>query len=297
LKTGSKPFFSVVVPCYNVGESVIPTLECLKNQSFTDFEVILVNDGSSDNTFKIITDFKMSQVMNIISQPNKGLGAARNTGIKKSKGEYIALFDADDIWDVSKLEKVYDFITANNVDVICHNEYVKNQDNEIITINSYGPYTTYQDLLFKNNCLSPSAVTFRREVIKKVGYFTEDLNLHGVEDYDMWLRMAKYGIKLNYMPDILGSYIIHGNNMSTNYIFFDKIEYLHIVHADEINLNNIATRFKYRYKLTKLYSAKTIQAFKNGMVLEVFRNIRDLLLLIFALDKYIQKKKNELGSL
>lgn len=85
--------------------------------------------------------------------------------------------------------------------------------------------------------------------------------------------------------------------MSTNYIFFDKIEYLHIVHADEINLNNIATRFKYRYKLTKLYSAKTIQAFKNGMVLEVFRNIRDLLLLIFALDKYIQKKKNELGSL
>jgi len=290
LKNKSSPYFSVIIPCYNVAESVYPTFKCLTRQSFKDFEVIFVNDGSIDSTQDLLESFSLSQKIVIIKQHNKGLGAARNVGIKASGGKFIALLDADDIWENNKLKMVHDYLQEHNCEVVCHNEYVVNEKNTIMKKNYYGPYTNYDDLFFKNNCLSPSAVTIKRDVINSVGYFTEDLKLHGVEDYDMWLRMALVNVDIKYMSEFLGSYVIHGNNMSTEYKFFDKIETLHFIHAVNIDLNDNKNALRYKYKLLRINLLKLKKVISLSNFSEIYFIFKDVLFLVFFLNKYLASK-------
>ena len=279
-----------------MGYSVLQTLNSIKAQTFNNYEVILVNDGSTDNTQKILDSFQIAQKKTIVTQSNNGLGAARNSGIKICEGEYIALLDADDIWKSQKLEKVYAFLMRNDCDVVCHNEYVTTNNNEILKNNHYGPYTRFNDLFFKNNCLSPSAVTIKKSTVQRIGYFTEDLHLHGVEDYDLWLRLALAKSNIKYMSDFLGSYVIHGNNMSTEYNFFDKIEYLHILYFEQINKNNIKNVVKYKFKLLKIYYSKTIIAVLSKKYKDIFMITKDIVMLFFFIDYFILKKQKELGK-
>ena len=287
-----KSFFSVIIPCYNVYETVAPTLKCLEKQTFKDFEVIFVNDGSIDGTQELLEKFQLKQKINIIKQTNKGLGSARNVGISASKGKYIALLDADDKWEKQKLKMVHDYISIHNCDLVCHNEYVINEKNELLKKNNYGPYTSFDDLFFKNNCLSPSAVTIKRKVFDSVGYFTENLQMHGVEDYDMWLRMALAKINIKYMPEFLGSYIIHGNNMSTQYNFYEKMEAIHLIHIKNINLNDNRNAVRYKIKLLKLYLSKFKAAVKNLKLSEIYLIQKDMFYLIFLFDQFINIKTN-----
>ena len=290
MKNKSSPYFSVIIPCYNVAESLHPTFKSLTSQNFLDFEVIFVNDGSIDSTQDLLESFSLSQKIVIIKQQNKGLGAARNVGIRASSGKFIALLDADDIWEENKLKMVYDYIQQSNCEVVCHNEYVVNESHKILKNNYYGPYTKYEDLFFKNNCLSPSAVTIKRDVINSVGYFTEDLKLHGVEDYDMWLRMALVNVDIKYMSEFLGSYVIHGNNMSTEYKFFDKIETLHFIHAVNIDLNDNKNALRYKYKLLRINLLKLKKVISLSNFSEIYFIFKDVLFLVFFLNKYLASK-------
>ncbi len=290
----SKPVFSVIIPCYNVEDSILQTLECLKNQTFKNFEVILINDGSIDNTLDILENFYLDQDKKIVNQLNKGLGAARNAGIKESNGEFIALLDADDLWFDEKLEKVYNFIIKNNSVVVCHNEYVVNSKNELLKKSFYGPHTKFEDLFFNHNCLSPSAVTMKKSILDKIGLFTENIKLHGVEDYDLWLRMGLDNINIDYFADFLGSYVIHGDNMSTEYKFFKRIEYLYILYKKHINLDNKNSVIKYKMKFFRIYISKIRLAISSRMIGETFEIIKDISLLFLSLEKFIIKKQIEL---
>ena len=183
------PFFSVVIPCYNCEKIILPTLKSLNTQKFRDFEVVFVNDGSTDNTIDILNSFQFDGIKKVISQENLGLGAARNTGIRNSVGFYVSLLDHDDIWEPEKLLVIYKILNDGKYDLVCHNEAVLNNHGETLRINKYGPFKTFYELYFNYNCLSPSAVTISMTTFQKVGYFTEDESLWGVEDYDMWLRI------------------------------------------------------------------------------------------------------------
>lgn len=254
-------FFSVVVPCYNVENTVIPTLQSLKNQEFTDFEIIFVNDGSIDKTQDILNSFDSPVKKKIINQKNSGLGSARNTGIKACFGEYIAFLDADDLWAVDKLKIAYQYLNERKIECLCHNEYIVNAKNKLIKKNIYGPYTKFDDLYFKGNCLSPSAVIVKKDVFNKVGLFTEDLNLHGVEDYEMWMRMALCEIKIIYISNFLGSYVIHGNNMSSSVKFSIKEERLLIIYSNKIRKNP-----RNEYKIKKRFLVFYLINLKNSLI-------------------------------
>ena len=182
---------------------------------------------------------------------------------------------------------VYDYLQQNNCEVVCHNEYLVDESHTILKKNYYGPYTKYSDLFFNNNCLSPSAVTIKINVFNIVGYFTEDLKLHGVEDYDMWLRMALVNIDIKYMPEFLGSYVIHGNNMSTEYKFFDKIETLHFIHALNIDLNDSKNALRYKYKLIRINFLKLKKVISLSNFSEIYSILKNILFLLFFLDKYL----------
>lgn len=214
--------FSVVIPLYNGAQFIEKTLDHVLSQSHKNYEIVLINDESPDNVGDIVKEYiAKHQDVNFIylEQKNKGLGGARNTAIKHATGDIIAILDQDDIWYPDKLNKVAEvYQQYPEITVVCHNQYIR-KNGKITGKMPIGPGSDnmHHQLLFKGNCLSTSATTFKKEIVEKIGYFSEDVdNLHFVEDYEFWLRSALYGYKFYFIPDFLGEYLIHGDSF-TNY--------------------------------------------------------------------------------
>src|SRR5271165_6482473 len=113
------PKVSVVIPTYNAPNLLCETLESVFEQTFGDFEVIVVNDGSSDNTLERLQEFSADSRLRVISQANGGIGAARNRGIADARGEYIALLDHDDLWAPAKLATQVAYLDVNRDCIVC----------------------------------------------------------------------------------------------------------------------------------------------------------------------------------
>lgn len=214
--------FSVVIPLYNGAKFIEATLNTVLVQTYKDYEIVLVNDQSFDNTAEIVKKYisEHSQTNFVyLEQENRGLGGARNTAIRHASGKVIAILDQDDNWYPNKLERIAGIYNYRpETGIICHSQVVR-KNGKIIGIFRPVAYTKdmYRELLFYNNRLSTSAVTFKKEIIDDVGYFTEDKNdFHFVEDYDLWIRMAKKGYRFYFSNEILGEYNRHSTNFSTH---------------------------------------------------------------------------------
>lgn len=210
--------FSVVIPAYNAANFIKGALDSVRLQKFSNYEIVVVDDGSSDNTLEVVRryfiDYPLLKHL-IVNQNNKGIGVARNTGIKTANGEFVAFLDADDRWHKDKLLKIKQYCKLHpDVDLVCHDEHlVKN--GRILKRIKHGPYTSYKELLFKGNCLSTSAVVVRRNKLFEAGLFSENLDFNGVEDYELWLRLSKI-CKIGYLHEVLGVYNIHGAGITNN---------------------------------------------------------------------------------
>jgi len=210
---------SVVIPTYNSSEFITKTLESLTNQTFKYFEVIVVNDGSTDNTEAVISDYTNKNhnlCIRLINQQNKGIAAARNKGIREAKGYYIAFLDHDDIWYPDKLDICYRvFQEYQGIDLVCHNEVMRSICGEAIRNLNYGPFVPdmFRRLLFKGNCLSPSATIIKKSALLEIGLFREYPHFITVEDYDLWLRLSKK-YKFYFIKRILGEYLVNEKNAS-----------------------------------------------------------------------------------
>ena len=214
-----KPCFSVVIPAYNAEKIIEEALDSVLKQTFKDYEIIVVDDGSTDNTSGSAKAFLENKGVNskVIKQKNKKIGAARNRGIRAAEGLYVAFLDADDTWYPKKLERVFDaFSKMKDVCLVCHDEDVLGE-NKKIRKNVYGPYkeNMYEYLLFERNCLSTSATVVRREKLFEAGLFSEDLRFNGVEDYELWLRLSKI-CRFYFLHEVLGMYKISKGGISRN---------------------------------------------------------------------------------
>ncbi|MDF1683519.1 MAG: glycosyltransferase [Legionellaceae bacterium] len=254
------PFFSIVIPCYNGAKTLSTTLDSVCMQVFKDFEVIIVNDGSTDSSLQIIKSYVDRLPLKIVDQSNAGLGAARNAGISHASGEFVAFLDADDLWVDIKLQRVFQQINALNyeVDVICHFEEVQRADGSSKVLR-HGPYTTYFDLLFKGNTLSPSATCVRRSMLNSVGLFSLDEMGHGAEDWDLWLNLAKQNARIHYIEAVLGTYILYGNNMSEAPDFYKKGRYVFESHVSNLSSlsSDVSVLIKGARSIHELYAAKS----------------------------------------
>lgn len=127
------PYFSIIIPLYNKEDFIADTIKSVLNQTFTDFEIIVVNDGSTDNSLKELQSIKDHRIITI-QQKNQGVSIARNNGIKNAKGDYITLLDADDEWKPNHLELFYKTIKQfpPNGALFCNAYDIKSSDNYII---------------------------------------------------------------------------------------------------------------------------------------------------------------------
>lgn len=184
------PKVSVIIPAYNAMQYLPETVKSVLMQTFEDFEIVIVDDGSPDNLKEWALSIEDPRVK-LISQVNQGPSTARNTGIKSAKGEYIAFLDSDDLWGNSKLQKQIDVLDRNSEVGLVYTWIIQTDKDGNSTgrlFKFYEEGQVWEKLLLRNFIACGSTPMIRRECFDKVGDF--DSNLFGPEDNDMWLRIA-----------------------------------------------------------------------------------------------------------
>lgn len=186
----NQPFFSVVIPLYNKEKYIKRTLESVLSQTFTNFEIIIVDDGSKDNSYEIVESIKDSRIR-FICQENGGPSKARNRGIKEAKGEFIAFLDADDEWLPEKLENQYEF-HSKNPDVVwsCTAfEARGGKREEHISYSKNGVINDALDAIMNGMTIQTSTVVIKKSVFKnKRLLFNEAFKRS--EDREVWFKLA-----------------------------------------------------------------------------------------------------------
>ena len=186
-----KPPVSVVVPAYNAAWCIDKALESVLEQSYSPLEIIVVNDGSSDDTSNRVKGF--GERVRLVEQPNGGLSSARNTGIRQARGEWVAFLDADDCWLPGKLQRQMELLASRPDLGFCSTcTRVETPEGEVLNL-WHCPEVRESALrtIFARNAAvagSGSAVVARRDLLLNSGGFDEQL--HSLEDIDMWLRLA-----------------------------------------------------------------------------------------------------------
>ena len=208
------PRVSVVIPSYNHAQFLGAALASVRAQTMGDWEAIVINNFSTDDTEAVVTGVGDNRIR-LVNFANHGvIAASRNYGIALATGEFVAFLDSDDTWKPGKLEKCLTRL-AEGCELVCHGERWVREDGGSRDV-IYGPESraTFDALLFEGNCISTSAVVLRREWLARVGGFDEDPELVTAEDYHLWLKLAQAGVRIGFVPDILGDYRIHAGNQS-----------------------------------------------------------------------------------
>jgi glycosyltransferase involved in cell wall biosynthesis len=211
------PTVSVIVPAYGHARLILETLESVFAQSYRDFELIVINDGSPDDTAKVLAPLVASGTIRYFEQPNQGVAVTRNFGISQAAGEYIALLDDDDLWLPDKLEwQVAAMDDRTLVGIGGEAEYLTP-----CGIERERPITGTADYLelkqfFKGNPFnSPGQVLFRKAAFEKGARF--DPEIWGADDLDFWMELTKHG-KILKISRLCLQYRIHDSNASRNHL-------------------------------------------------------------------------------
>jgi len=184
------PIISVIVPAYNAGRTILETIASVQQQTFSDFELIIINDGSTDQTLGLLSTVKDSRIK-ILSYENGGVSVARNRGMVHAKGEFIAFLDTDDLWTPDKLELQLAALQQNLEAGVVYS-WTHFMDEQGKSLHTDKPVfykgNVYAKLLVENFLISGSNPLIRRQALESVGEFEPTLT-HG-EDWDLYLRLA-----------------------------------------------------------------------------------------------------------
>ena len=196
------PLVSVIIPTYNRGWILKEAIESVLSQDFEDFELIVVDDGSTDNTCDILDGYARDII--VLRQDNRGVSAARNAGIAFASGQFIAFLDSDDLWLPVKLASQVDFFNSNPDALISQTEELRIRNGK--RVNPKKRHKKFSGMIFKYSlslCIvSPSAVMLKKSLLDKTGVFDE--RFPACEDYDLWLRIScKYPVYLIDTPLII----------------------------------------------------------------------------------------------
>lgn len=252
---------SVIVATYNRAGLLSKCLSSIINQTYNDIEIIVVDDGSTDNSKEIVYSFNDKRIVYINEGKVGNVSMLRNIGIRVSNGEYIAFCDDDDMWMKDKLEKLMEYLKTEKI--VCSNaNVIDTNDKELFARITDFDCDRYVDLyqLLRDNRIQTSCVIVHKDVLFDVGLFDE-ANGNRSEDWCVWIKIAeKYNIK--YVNKALVSYRIHDKNLSMK-SFSDKEELAHrnieillpfLDHSDKKIVESARSGLSLIYsKLIKLY--------------------------------------------
>jgi len=212
------PRVSVVIPAYNHARFIGETLESVLQQTFKDYEIIVVNDGSPDDTAEVLRPYRDRKQIVYIEQANAGQAAARNRGIREASGEYIALLDDDDCWPPNKLEWQVERLGADPTICLIAGDS-RDAWATVLREQFTDPFPartpTLESLFTGNPIYSPGQTLIRREALAACGGFREDI--WGADDWDLYIRMCKTGrLVLHSRPALF--YRRHAGNASRNMV-------------------------------------------------------------------------------
>lgn len=235
----NSPLVSVVIPAHNAGVFINKTLNAVISQTYRNLEVLVVDDGSTDDTSRIVESFvKRDHRIILVQQQQSGVAAARNVGIKRSTGEFIAPLDADDVWHPRNIEKQVLCLLDGGplVGLIYGWSVVIDEDGiftgDFIAWNVEG--NVFQTLLARNFLGNASASLIRRTCFDRVGLYDLKFfrgNAQGCEDWDMYLRIAQQ-YEFRVVPEFLTGYRRVKNSMSNNY---ERMEKSHSILMNDID--------------------------------------------------------------
>lgn len=271
------PFFSIVIPLYNKQKDIAATLQSVFAQTFADYEVIIVNDGSTDGSESEVLQFDDNRIVYIKTE-NRGVSQARNLGMEKARGEYIAFLDADDYWFPGHLETLQQLITkypkaglyATNYRFAYPNGILVDTDFSSLGSNFSGIVDNVFKHSLKNRLTWTSSVAVKRDVFGKVGLFDTSITLGAGEDTDMWIRIAiKYPVvfttKVTAHYNLAGSNrISHAKTLQRSFAKLDRFreeekndphlkKYLDLYRADYAIKHKLAgDKEKYRFYYSAL---------------------------------------------
>lgn len=237
---------SIVVPVYNGEKYLNQTLDSVLSQTWRDFEVIVVDDGSTDGTQKIVGQYKDDRLKYFYKE-NGGPSSARNYGIESASGEYIAFLDADDIWESEKLERQLNFLKAHeDIGVVgCNFQYLNDnaEKTEIFNMRKLYPNDGFNLCnLLACSFLLPSSVLIRKEVVDNAGVF--DPKFDGAEDTEYFLRILKK-YSLGILDEVLLKYRVSNSSFSRGFRAYeirDKVLnhfFLNYLSDERFNLDGV----------------------------------------------------------
>jgi len=291
---------SIIVTCYNKDSYIAETIKSVLLQTYTNFELIIINDGSTDNSLEIIESFTDKRII-LCNQINGGENSARNRGISMVSGEYIAFLDGDDIWESTKIEEQINYIEKNNFDMCFCNYNIIDKEGILNFFFFKLDFLNYSYSSLKNKILtgnyilgSASSVVVKKDIVNKVGFF--DTNLKWGGDWEYWIRIVFTTKEIGFLDKELVSIrfgIEQVQSTLTKTIRLNDTKLILNKCLKSYNLNN------YEKSLVYLSISRTIYNY-NGSLKEILTsylksiklNFSNILKfdIMFLIIKYIIKK-------
>jgi glycosyltransferase involved in cell wall biosynthesis len=212
-----RPLVSVIIPAYGASAYIAAALESVFQQTFSSYEVVVINDGSPDTPALEAALQPYLSRLRYFRQQNRGPSAARNLGIGEARGRYVAMLDSDDLWLPHHLARQVDYLTGDAELGLIYSNSMQFRDREVVgTAFETVPQTkpvTLESLLAEHCTVNTSSVVVSRDALLKAGLFDESLNR--CEDFDLWLRLAGQGVQMTYDSDVQ---VFHrlGHGLSSN---------------------------------------------------------------------------------
>lgn len=213
------PVVSIILPTYNGAMFVVDAIKSIIDQTFNEWELIIVDDGSMDETGKIVSSLagKDDRIKYFKNDKNLGIQKSLNRGLKEAKGEYIARIDDDDVWaDKDKLKEQIEFLENNREYILVGTGtiVVDENGNEIVRYSLPEKDDDIRKKILSKNCFTHSSVIFWKDAVLKLGGYSEEKDTLHVEDYDLWLRLGRVG-KFTNMPFYGVRFTLRGGAISS----------------------------------------------------------------------------------
>ena len=266
------PVVSIVIPTYNHEHFLKKCLQSVVDQTFTNWEAIVVNNFSEDNTIAVVNSFHDPRIHLVNFKNNGIIAASRNKGIKLSRADLIAFLDSDDTWYPAKLNRCIEELT-NDRDLVCHNlRYIRNGKYWKDVKCGPAKRASFNNLLYNGSCLTTSTVVVRKECLLRVAGFSEDPKIITSEDYDLWLKLSKESVRFHFIDEVLGEYQVHESNASKS-----ALRHMHSAlsviekHVASTGKVNIWEHLKLRRRKALLFYGAARSYQQNGQKTEALR--------------------------